>query len=299
MRYYVPSDTARVLATHEKECYNLRLLLSRYLSEETVSNPNVEGEKNQKWRDKWLKETLSRFDKSDAKLLKPLIEAEVARWAAMTDGAEQFELMNATRLIVGLGGKGALEFGITLSHVTGLPFIPASALKGAARAYGFYRLAEHFRIPPEAKDLEKFEGELFDNKLREQYRSNPEVDLFCKAFGSQSEAGWCRFFDGVLSGWHSQRLFTLDVMTPHFPEYYRGEGKSAPHDSDNPNPVSFVTVTERNLWAFAVGLRVGVMGEERAQEVQKYARKCLRSALEDMGIGSKTSSGYGYFVKQQ
>ena len=39
------------------------------------------------------------------------------------------------RFVVGLGAAHVLETGITLHRLFGLPIVPGSALKGAARAY--------------------------------------------------------------------------------------------------------------------------------------------------------------------
>lgn len=108
-------------------------------------------------------------------------------------------------------------------------------------------------------------------------------------------AGVCQFFDGVLAEFHSETLFTLDVMTPHFAKYYRDSVKSAPDDADNPNPVSYMTVSAGNVFAFAIGLR-HVANHEGNHATLKQARKWLRAALQEMGVGSKTGSGYGYFV---
>jgi CRISPR-associated protein Cmr6 len=302
MKYYVPSDTARVLASQESKCLNLRLILSRYLSEEVVANESVPNEKNQKWRDKWLKTMLSRFSKTEnnkanAKLLANNLNAEVERWGMMTEDASRFQLWQPTRLIVGLGGKGALEVGITLHHVTGLPFIPGSALKGLARAYALLTLASENNIPNEDKALEKFNTELEEGKKDD---SIANALHYRRAFGSQKEAGVCQFFDGVLYEWLSESLFTLDVMTPHFVQYYSKEGKEAPHDADSPNPVSFITVSEKNTWAFAVRLRHSVRydttNDALNAETLKMARTWLRKGLMEMGVGSKTSNGYGFFT---
>ncbi|QRN84303.1 type III-B CRISPR module RAMP protein Cmr6 [Chloroflexota bacterium] len=58
-----------------------------------------------------------------------------------------FPLKTRNRLIIGLGGKGTLEMGITLHHLYGFPYIPGSALKGLARSYGINIIAEMFEIP--------------------------------------------------------------------------------------------------------------------------------------------------------
>jgi CRISPR-associated protein Cmr6 len=87
-----------------------------------------------------------------------------------------------------------------------------------------------------------------------------------------------------------KQVFTLDVMTPHFTEYYRSDGKKAPHDGDSPNPVTFLTVNAGLTFAFAVSARKGI-----SDDVRKQARSWLRKGLIEMGIGSKTAAGYGIF----
>jgi CRISPR-associated protein Cmr6 len=293
MKYYVPKDTAGIIATRVGQCMNLRLILSRYLSEEVIDNKDVPSERGRKYRDKWLKEILAGFHKNNA-TLNEIVASEFSRWDAITahenkDAVKRFQMENITRLIVGLGGKGALEFGITLHHVTGLPFIPGSALKGLARSYAFLTLAQ--KHGKASEQLENFEKELFN------YNHPQETDEynFVKAFGSQEAAGVCQFFDGVLSGISSDNLFTLEVMTPHFVKYYNEKGKTAPHDADNPIPISFVTVSEGNVWAFGIRLCAHALHSEYIPVLQ-YARKALRAGLTEMGVGSKTSNGYGFFA---
>ncbi len=289
MKYYVPKDTQTVLTRYIEQCHNLRLILSRYLSEETVSNANVEGERNQKWRDKWLKETLKRLPNDK---FSGLVEAEFNRWLEMTTGADQFPLVNITRMVVGLGSKGALEFGITLHHLTGLPFIPGSALKGLTRSYALLSLAEQEGVANAAEELKQFDAKLVQGRHDEE----PAALYYRKAFGSQKEAGVCQFFDGVLMALNKESaIFELDVMTPHFVKYYSEKGKTAPHDADSPNPIPFVTVGAEHEWAFAIGLRHG-NSDESAQKTRLQAKKWLRRALMEMGIGSKTSNGYGFFA---
>ena len=65
-----------------------------------------------------------------------------------------FCLKNFSRLVIGLGGKGTLEMGITLHHHGGYPFIPGSALKGLAHSWALFYLADQWGIP--AVDNDEF-----------------------------------------------------------------------------------------------------------------------------------------------
>jgi CRISPR-associated protein Cmr6 len=85
-------------------------------------------------------------------------------------------------------------------------------------------------------------------------------------------------------------LFAIEVMTPHFRQYYESGGKEAPHDADDPNPITYIAVNAGIAFAFAIGRRHGTANSPLVD-----ARDLLRQALSLMGIGAKTAAGYGVF----
>ncbi len=292
--YLVPSDTQRLLQAKADQCLNLGLTLARYIPHEAIRNDNVIGKKNAKVRSEWLAQTLKRFTGS---ALEDLIVANLTRWMALTNNASRFEMRARGRIIVGLGGKGPLEFGITLHPVTGLPYIPGSALKGLCRSYALLTLAAHAEINViiESEALKQLDELL----IAGNYDHLPEALHYRLAFGSQENAGGCVFYDAVLKYLDPRNsIFTLDVMTPHFVKYYTNGGGKAPDDGDNPNPVSYVTVTEGVSFVFAIGQRGGFIDTE---DTVKQTRRWLRKALQELGVGAKTAQGYGVFapVKQK
>lgn len=290
--YLVPKDTQRLLQTRADKCLNLGLILARFIPHEAIRNDDIynnNGRVTGKVRSKWLAQTLTRFSGS---ALEDLIAANYMRWIALTHDASRFELQARGRVIVGLGGKGPLEFGITLHPLTGLPYIPGSALKGLCRSYALLTLAAHndVSVAVETETLKKLDEALTAG----MYDHLPEAIHYRLAFGSRDNAGGCIFYDAVLNYLHPDtQIFTLDVMTPHFPKYYTSSGKKAPDDSDNPNPVSYITVTEGVFFAFAIGRRTGFKGGD---DTLKQARRWLRAALQELGIGAKTAQGYGVFA---
>jgi CRISPR-associated protein Cmr6 len=81
------------------------------------------------------------------------------------------------------------------------------------------------------------------------------------------------------------------VLTVHHKSYYDAGGRVAqgrpepwPNDYDDPNPVAFMTVHPRAR--FLVAVSGG--GEETA-----LAAHILKQAIEEWGVGGKTSLGYG------
>lgn len=331
--YLVPKDAQALIAGKVNQCANLSLLLARFVPEEAIYNkkdwsPDNKSDKR-KYRDGWLQEVVCKqfgLGVKNNPHWQTLLESQFNRWKRMTAGAVTFQARSLGRLIIGLGGKGPMEFGLTVQHVTGLPIIPGSALKGLTRAYALLTIAETLKVPLlTPKELMSKEGqegkltsriELLDAalagieeerklKLKELKYEVPSLDLnqlstlpkaqaYGVAFGSQDGAGECIFYDALIAGTKglpSQgTLFEVDVMTPHFFKYYSTEGKEPPHDADNPNPVSFMTVAARTTFAFAVGAR-----QNSTLEFAKAVSTWTQSALTELGIGAKTAAGYGVF----
>lgn len=321
--YLVPKETKRLVETNIAACQNLRLILARYVPGEVIYNDNYDERGREKWRDVWVrKEVLPRFDVAK---LKPLTDAVYARWQAMTAGASAFTMRSQGRLLVGLGGKGVMEIGITLSHVTGLPYIPGSALKGLTRAYGLFSIAAELKIStteveplaaldsllaaPDRHDKElrkalDLVGELIKARAEDvaaKLDAHEGANTYRTAFGSQDNGGVCVFHDAVIAALpRAGSLFKADVMTPHFKDYYddvnsdRPRYGKAPDDGQNPNPILFITVAEHTQFAFAVGLRR--TAPAGAESAHTQAVKWLQAALFELGVGAKTAAGYGIFT---
>lgn len=304
--FAVPADTRRFLTPEQvRKCDNFSLLLHRYLPYEAINGDelvNDRGRPEKTVRAWWLGEILSRFsldekdekDKESAEFQKAY-KATTDRWNIRTRGSKRFPMELVSRMIVGLGGKGPLEIGLTVDYLTGLPYIPGSALKGLTRNYALYLIAESMgkTLTGDQRDVETLEtldAELIAGKHDQQ---NPMFGLYRVLFGSQEQAGQAVFHDAILSG-APGAVYGLDVMTPHFKAWYNsgnsGKKPEAPHDADDPNPVVFIAVNAGCQFAFAVGWR----GDPNP-DAHKFARDLLESALQDFGVGSKTAAGYGYF----
>lgn len=334
--YLVPSDTRAILdklhpdtpkknASIAHKCDNLALILSRYIPREVINDDEAKRPRHNnpdkfdtiKRKSEWLEHLIKTinllFTKKDGKgefsLLRKTLENHKKRWLGMTDGSDRFQLVLRSRMVVGLGGKNPMEFGITLDKLTGLPYIPGSALKGLARSYALLTLAAYKKIPitpDKASDNnEKTPLQLFEEKLlADDYNSEHNDKKFPAkyyrlVFGTQEEAGRCVFFDAVVSDTNGQ-LFANEIMTPHFGEYYRSSEEDrkrnlkekAPHDADNPTPIGYIAINSGVVFKFAVGIRTGVDGE---LDTQAQAIQWLQGGLANMGIGAKTAQGYGIF----
>jgi len=194
------------------------------------------------------------------------------------------------RFIVGLGVASVYETGIALHHIYGIPYIPASGIKGALRSA--YILDNHY------DKGEEMEGYALQD------------DSFCKVFGCpkdlkikstnktflsalKDKEGNHAEFEGKLIFFDAFPLtapqLKLDVMTPHYQPYYDDkEGKKPPADYFSPNPIMFLTV-EKTVFRMYFGVK-----KEENKDLVETAKTWLEKALTERGIGAKTAVGYGY-----
>ena len=170
------------------------------------------------------------------------------------------------RMIVGLGAKGVIEAGIRLEHTWGVPYIPGSSIKGLAAS------AAH-RLGDEAQWSKP-------DRTAKTLRDPTSFDWL---FGTTDEQGAVAFHDAwwIPEKGDTRLPLQLDVMTPHHGKYYGGE-QVAPSDFDAPVPVPFLTARGAYL--------VVVEGPKPWREA---ALTLIEWGLQELGIGAKTSSGYG------
>jgi CRISPR-associated protein Cmr6 len=143
-----------------------------------------------------------------------------------------------------------------------VPYIPGSALKGLAASYAHHYLGDEW-----------CKGGAFHRVV----------------FGDTDNTGYITFFDGLYmpgTGKYYSNALAPDVITVHHQKYYQ-ETNTVPSDSDDPNPIPFLSATGHYLLALS------------APDFQQPTRwiditfQILAEALEKLGIGAKTSSGYG------
>ncbi len=255
---------------------------------------------------------------------KELMREKQTRWQQMVRNNKgiAFRMRLVERMAAGLGASHVLETGLTLERNTGLPYLPGSTVKGLARAWGLIQVADSIgiRLTDNNRDMNPLsrlamlliekEQPGLDNAIRDLLNELPDtgsiseeagtyVDYFRFIFGSQIQAGAMCFTDAIYFGNDTPRYAT-DVMTPHYVQYYNGQGDAPPADDDNPNPVSFLTVDSGNTFAF------GLLPRESAfqnlaistEDILAVARDWLIKALAQLGAGSKTAAGYGFFSQR-
>lgn len=314
-------------------CQNMHLLVSRYVPEEVIKDDTYQEPSRRPGRmdtlpyqDHWMQDLVSRFDVGMRERdWQAAQQAIYQRWKATHTNSLTFQGELIDRMVVGLGGGGVLETGITLDHVSGLLMIPRSALKGMTRAYANYIAAAELlydfsgeqsdeKAPSRLQALDNILGASDEERITllkdygqkkwipndwrpsaDDLTNEPIAQLYQWAFGNQASAGSLVFYDAVLSGWNNdvRRLFDIDIMNPHYPDYYQSDGRVAPSDDQNPVPIKFLTVSQGLHFAFALGLRTGSFFHKDWFDI---LLDWFKLALQELGVGAKTRSGYGMFA---
>jgi len=123
-----------------------------------------------------------------------------------------------------------------------------------------------------------------------------KIRLFRAVFGTLHAAGQAIFFDAIPA---KPPVLEPDVMNVHYQDYYSGKTDShgrpiPPADYLNPNPIPFLTVAKGSPFLFAMGWR-GTL--DKTAHTQAVA--WLKAGLRELGIGAKTTAGYGYFAPKE
>jgi CRISPR-associated protein Cmr6 len=158
----------------------------------------------------------------------------------------KFELSPDWRMALGLGNESVYETSITLHHIYGIPYIPASAIKGITRSWIITNC--------------------FQNKEKDAIQNQIFCDMFgCSEFVSykdengkkQNQPSYYAIQEPNIGGTREGKIIFFDafptsapniepdIMNNHYSDYYDGKGSKPPADYYNPNPIFFLTVKNR------------------------------------------------------
>jgi CRISPR-associated protein Cmr6 len=132
-------------------------------------------------------------------------------------------------------------------------------------------------------------------------------------FGTQGFKGLLVFLDAYPEVEAGKGIFELDIMNPHYTEYYTKDG--IPGDWESPKPIVFLTVKKDIPFHFNVLIDEYRIKEilndkdfpkEAKEIIEKWksgnyselngtVKKWVSEALKEFGVGSKTRLGYGIF----
>jgi CRISPR-associated protein Cmr6 len=183
-------------------------------------------------------------------------------------GGETIEVKTDWRFVSGLGCGHPYETGFIWHRTLGVPYLPGSSVKGMLRAY-----AQYWQ-----------EDESIRQKIVELFGPEEQSD--------QSGAGALIVFDALPK---IPPKLELDILNPHYGEYYQDPENNPPADYLSPVPVFFLTIAADQEFIFSIAPRPGAYMDEEQEKMTDLAdgKKLLEKSLKYIGIGAKTSVGYG------
>lgn len=200
------------------------------------------------------------------------------------------------RMVVGLGSVSVYEVSMTLHHIYGFPYIPGSAVKGITRswvineAFGEDEKGELDLIRAEKRALQDKEFcDIFGCPEKDFYEQENEGKAHYSSYYKESRKGNIIFFDAMPM---QKPKIEVDVMNPHYGDYYKDPKHKPPGDYYNPTPIYFLTVADT---PFVFYIASSEKGKDISQHIVKgkSISDWLQEALTEHGIGAKTAVGYG------
>ena len=192
-------------------------------------------------------------------------------------------------LITGIGQTHPNEVGMVFDHTMGIPFIPASSIKGIVR---FAHMMELIKSKNLKHFLNKEKNGIVESipetKIADIFGGDLQIEKSGKS-EIEKRSGKVIFLDA-----YPEKVPDLhvDIMNPHYGAYYSDEnGKTPPADYLDPTPIKFLTVKQGTKFIF----RALVPKDSDLLETVKIA---FKNVLEDEGVGAKTAVGYGRFKIQ-
>jgi len=198
--------------------------------------------------------------------------------------SDSFQIVNATlegRLIVNHAGGVLENAGLCLHRHFGFPYIPGTAVKGVSRAAAWQTLG--------GKPSPEFWAVFGWSKAEQKDGAPKDPENF---------QGTVAFLDAWRDG---KAPLEMDIVNCHHPKYYREETDVA-LDNENPEPHPFLAVETGALFRFAIvdlsapPRRVPeIPGLPDGWSPLGIAREWLIAGITDLGLGAKTTAGYGWF----
>ena len=244
----------------------------------------------------------------DKKIFASLLDRQRAAFSSSSSESARFclDAIAIAPFTTGLGNEHPLENGFAFLNPYGLPYLPGSGVKGVLRQ------AARELASGEWGDTRGWTAEKIH--LIGQGRDAISFSAIDALFGMEAVNGGNQHLRGALTFWDvipqvKGDALAVDIMTPHQSHYYqqkhdRKAGDStSPHDSGQPNPISFLTVPAGSGFSFHVAcdlahlehLAPDLAANERWKTVLTAA---FEHAFEWLGFGAKTAVGYGAMLSE-
>jgi len=169
--------------------------------------------------------------------------------------------------VIGMGYEHPVENGMAWHPTLGVPYLPASSVKGLVRAW--------------AQDW------------AQDWQSDPDQADITRIFGdSDRGAGSIIFFDALPI---EPVQMMAEIMTPHDGGWRIKDDDTTPSDWVSPTPIPFLAVETGAKFCFAIAPRCKNDSKEGKSDID-LVKGWLTQALDWLGAGAKTSLGFGRFI---
>ena len=211
------------------------------------------------------------------------------------------EALSTAPFTTGLGNEHPLENGFSFLNPYGLPYLPGSGVKGVLRQAA-RELASGDWSETHGWSTEK-------SFVLTTGKTRIPLSAIDALFGMESANGETEHVRGALTFWDvipqiKGDSLMVEIMTPHQGHYYQGKadrkagGSTTPHDSGQPNPISFLTVPPGSAFVFHVQcdlVHLNRIAPELAADGKwkVLLKAAFEHAFQWLGFGAKTAVGYG------
>ncbi|MCK9214084.1 MAG: type III-B CRISPR module RAMP protein Cmr6 [Rhodoferax sp.] len=180
------------------------------------------------------------------------------------------EARSTAPFATGLGLEHPVENGFAFLSPYGLPYLAGSGVKGVLRSA--------------ARELAAMGDEDINQAVIKT--------LFGHEEDRNARRGALTCWDVFPAPGKDRELLTVEIMTPHFTDYFQNKG--TPHDAGKPNPIPFLAVAAGSEFRFVVTCEPALLNEFVSfDRWQLLLTKIMARAFDWLGFGAKTSVGYG------
>jgi CRISPR-associated protein Cmr6 len=201
-----------------------------------------------------------------------VLQALRARQKALAEALPEeqrwiIDAVSTSPFATGLGLEHPVDNGFAFLSPYGLPYLAGSGVKGVLR-----QAANELRDDGDAGITQPLIDALFGQELQsaDAWRGALTCwDVFPQPFGDS---------------------LVVEIMTPHFGDYYQNQG--TPHDAGKPNPIPFLAVPARSQFRFVVTCDPARLPAD-AHAWKGILDRIIEHAFAWLGFGAKTAVGYG------
>ena len=208
------------------------------------------------------------FTKNDLKKIQERQKSYIREMESTKTQTIEIYAKTVSPFISGLGSGHPTETGMILDRNTGVPYLPASSVKGVLRLAHAVNIANG-RLEVPSEELNTYFGSMDETKAKQ---------------------GQIIFLDAYPV---VPPVIKSDIMNPHFSKYYEGKN-NMPLEKENPTPVKFLSVVENTVFCFRCVL-FSLKDTPIIPEDKQVIYKAFETAFTTIGFGGKTSIGYGRF----